>query len=41
MAFYEITEEIKLPISYMSRNSGNPRDNEPVVEVPIKDFKRF
>jgi hypothetical protein len=25
----------------MSRNSGDPRDNEPCVEIPIADFKRF
>jgi hypothetical protein len=41
MAFYEINEDVNLPISYMSRNSGNPRDNEPVVQIPINDFKRF
>ena len=41
MAFYEINEDINLPISYMSRNSGNPSDNEPVVQIPIADFKRF
>jgi len=41
MGYYEIKENSKLPIFYMSRNSGDPRDNEPCVEIPIADFKRF
>jgi hypothetical protein len=41
IGYYEIKEDSKLPIFYMSRNSGDPRDNEPCVEIPIADFKRF
>lgn len=39
--YYYIKEDGKLPIFYMSRNSGDPRDNEPCVQIPIADFKRF
>jgi hypothetical protein len=41
IGYYEIKEDSKLPIFYMSRNSGDPRDNEPCVEIPIADFKKF
>jgi hypothetical protein len=41
IAYYEIKEDSSLPVFFMSRDSGDPRDNEPCVEIPIADFKRF
>lgn len=37
--FWTKVEDAPLPIGYMSRQTGDPRDNEPVVHIPTAKFQ--
>jgi hypothetical protein len=39
-AFRQVNKGETLPVHMMERNTGDPRDNEPCVALPMTSFKR-